>query len=627
MTAPIRWLALVLGVFLLASAPASATTATSFAGGTVTLDNDADSETFTVTVIRTDPGPTYDYRVVATNAPLGPPGGSGCANDGSKVLTCSSATVSAIVINGGAGDDRFSIGGYPYVGLSSPGVVLHGQAGSDTFTAAAGGRLDSNADGGPGDDTFNGSDVYADGFTAEPGNDTYRGGTRAVPAGADPAIYQLDAAEDSWYPGGGTGLTLSLDGVANDTDGLGGMDNLNDIEYLQGSLGNDTIIAGAGSVSIGSGDGDDTLVGSPQDDRLGPGGGSDTVRAGAGDDTIQDGDYDPAARRASDPTVAAGNDTIDGGDGDDVIMVGAGRDDIVGGPGTDTVTTRRLATQVFATTVPPDFEPTAAPVTITLDDQPDDGVTGSGEGDNIHADIENVEIDQGIGMLAMRSTRIAGGTIPAPSTVKGSAAANVIRTGGGNDTIDPGAGADTVDSGAGDDTINAVDQATDVIHCGRGTDTVGADLPGTNPGRADALTACENVTGTPLGLEGGSLPAAPTVTLGGAGTIRVRKFLRSYTVAADVTTDQPATGLGELTVKGARIAKVGALAIGSGRLRSGTGKRRLKVRVAVRYRKALKRKLRTSRQRRKGVRFALVVTVTNAAGQTTTATRAIRVKG
>ncbi len=618
--------------FLLALAPAaSAATTTSYNGGdhVVTLDNGAEGEAFTITAAYNSDGGDWEYTATAGVGTI-PVGTSPCASqDGGKTLFCDAADdVNGIIVNAGDGADSVTINGatYYYDG-ANPSIRIDGGEGDDTLAAGPGGALiGEQITGGPGNDTFIGSVPFRDTFVAEPGDDTYRGGTKPVPAGQDPDGFQRFSSDDAWYSSGDTPISISLDGVANDADGQGGTDNVSEVETLEGTAGNDTLVAGPGAVGFIGRGGDDTLIGSPESDYLSGDLGNDTIRGLAGDDSLNDGDQSEAFQSGGETPDPVGNDTLDGGDGDDDLVAGGGKDDVVGGAGTDTFSSARYETQVFPGDIPPDTAPRLAPVTISLDDQANDGVTGANEGDNVHSDVENV-ITSRTGRMSAIARGFSIAPVEAADTVTGSAAANTIITGGGNDKIDPGAGPDRVEAGTGDDTINAVDQGTDTILCGRGNDSVGADLPGSNPGRADVLTDCENVTGTALGLEGGALPTPPTVTVGGARSMKVKKFLRSYTLTTEVTTDQPSTVAAELSIAGAKIAKTGDLTLGTGKLKSGSGKRKVKTKVAVRYRKALKRKLRTKKQRRRGIKLKLAVTVTNATGQVTKQTRKVRVKG
>jgi hypothetical protein len=127
-----------------------------------------------------------------------------------------------------------------------------------------------------------------------------------------------------------------------------------------------------------------------------------------------------------------GADTLDGGEGDDTLTgecermpcaSPAGGDDITGGDGFDLF---RYET----------YGP--GQVTITLDDATNDGA--SGEGDNVHADVEDVQV-----------------TGPADADVTGSSGFNSLTTGGGADTL------------------NSQDGSPDRVGCGDGIDVANVD--------------------------------------------------------------------------------------------------------------------------------------------------------
>lgn len=92
--------------------------------------------------------------------------------------------------------------------------------------------------------------------------------------------------------------------------------------FLEGESGNDTLIAGRGTVenALRGGAGDDVLIGSAGRDLLYGDDGQDRITCGGGNDYAEGG---------------PGNDVIDGGDGADVIHGGGGNDTIGGGLGND----------------------------------------------------------------------------------------------------------------------------------------------------------------------------------------------------------------------------------------------------------------------------------------------------
>ena len=177
----------------------------------------------------------------------------------------------------------------------------------------------------------------------------------------------------------------------------------------------------------------DRLYGDEGIDTLGGMGGNDLLDGGAGDDYLDDG---------------SGDDSVSGGPNNDSLTVGTGRDDISGGDGSDTA----------------DFGARTAAVTITPNDQADDGEAG--EGDNVHSDVESATGGSG-------NDRIVAG--PNSSYLYG---------GGGNDSITGGAGEQRIEGNEGDDTIDSRDGKFDSIDCGPGNDVVLADPD-------DSTTGCE----------------------------------------------------------------------------------------------------------------------------------------
>src|SRR5204863_63209 len=128
-------------------------------------------------------------------------------------------------------------------------------------------------------------------------------------------------------------------------------------------------------------------------------------------------------------TGGASNDSIDGAGGADVIAAGGGNDTVTfrgteasidGGTGSDTLV---LAAAGGITTI--NFAVAAG----------SDQTTGDG------ISITNFEsVDASVATLAL--------------TIFGTASANTITTGSGNDSIDGGGGADVIAAGDGNDTVS-----------------------------------------------------------------------------------------------------------------------------------------------------------------------------
>ncbi|WP_028062248.1 calcium-binding protein [Solirubrobacter soli] len=339
------------------------------------------------------------------------------------------------------------------------GAHVDGGTGNDHLT---GGFADDQLSGGAGNDIADGglgNDVLDDAYTGllgtEPGSgdDTQIGGQGNDTIVAGPGADTIDGGPGSDtvdYTSSKAPLTVTVDAGMHDDGAPGEDDTVTNVERVLGGTGADTIAGGG------------VLVG---------GAGDDALRGGVGNDTLLGDDEAGSAGSA--------NDTLDGGAGSDMLR---------GGDGVDTAT---YATQ-------------ENPVTVTLDDRPDDGTAG--EKDNVRSDVENV----------------IGGT--KDDTLIGSATANVLTGGPGNDHLAGAGGSDTLDGGGGDDTIDAADGNADAVLCGDGDDTVHADA-------TDAVAGdCEHVDRPAVAMAAAPVDlkaqAAPPAVLLAGGTLKVDKHRR-----------------------------------------------------------------------------------------------------
>ncbi|MGB0467511.1 MAG: calcium-binding protein, partial [Pontibacterium sp.] len=97
--------------------------------------------------------------------------------------------------------------------------------------------------------------------------------------------------------------------------------NLEALNQLEGTQGNDYIYGSDVANVLAGQDGDDALYGYLGNDQLDGGAGNDALYGGAGADTLTGGD---------------GNDLLDGGSGNDTLTGGTGLDQLRGGAGNDT---------------------------------------------------------------------------------------------------------------------------------------------------------------------------------------------------------------------------------------------------------------------------------------------------
>ncbi len=332
----------------------------------------------------------------------------------------------------------------------SVGVSITGSTGTNTIK------------GGSGDDTLDGAGG-ADVISGGAGNDSviYHGTETSIDGGAGVDTLVMAAS------GGTTQVNFAVAAGSDQT--VGDSVNVTRFENLDASAlsSNLTVTGSTAANSIITGSGNDAIDG---------GGGADVINAGAGDDSIAyhgteasiDGGSGTNTIRLLDATdinlghadqsigdsvqVAnfqnvdasalgtgqgvsiigssganlliggAGADVINGGGGADVVNAGAGDDSVSywgtefsldGGTGTNTLVLRASAT-----------------VDLSSADQTIGDATSV-------ANFQNVDAS----------------ALTTGATITGSAAANTIIGGAGNDTIDGGGGADTISAGAGNDTV------------------------------------------------------------------------------------------------------------------------------------------------------------------------------
>src|SRR5450631_1622299 len=335
------------------------------------------------------------------------------------------------------------------------GVSITGSASANTLTGGAGNDI---IDGGGGADVIN----------AGAGNDTvhYYGTEVSIDGGFGTNTLILD------NPGGITRVDLSVAPGADQT--IGDSVNVADFQNIDASILT-TGIAVTGSSSantITTGSGNDTIDG---------GGGSDTINAGAGNDTVSyynseisiDGgtgintlllraaaivDLANADQTTGDATNvanfqnvnasalavgasitgSAGANVITGGAGNDVIDGGGGADVINAGGGDDTVTVHGTEISIDGGTGS-DTMVLAASSSVTAVNFALAAGVDQTAGDTVNIiDFENLD-------ASAMTTALA---------VTGSAGANTITTGSGNDVIHGGGGSDIINAGAGNDSVD-----------------------------------------------------------------------------------------------------------------------------------------------------------------------------
>ncbi len=380
-------------------------------------------------------------------------------------------------VSTGDGDDRIDLGGGAFNSAD-------GRGGDDTLI---GGDGDDNLIGGPGADLLRGG-AGDDTFTATPGDEidggpgdrdrlslSFLGETGAVTADID-AGGEIVIAFDG-------GADVTVRGVETFAIGGGDGDDVIRARTVEGSVngrgGDDALEVRSSGFG---GEGDDTITGSAAGGFLRGDGGHDVLRVLGGEWRLEgsDGDDEIDAAAASAVTVgggdgsdtitgSGGSDEIDAGAGDDEIDAGAGGDTVDGGAGDDLLRGRGAGINTFYG----DFTPSAAPGAPPVGD---DTLIGGDERDFLFGQGGDDSLEGGDGddqlfgaVLAgdMDADTLRGGA--GDDILRGAAGRNLLDGGDGADLLELGAGDDSAEGGAGDDTIDS-DGGLDLVDGGDGVD-------------------------------------------------------------------------------------------------------------------------------------------------------------
>jgi Ca2+-binding RTX toxin-like protein len=377
---------------------------------------------------------------------------------------------------------------------------------------------------------------------------------------------------------------------------------------INSGSGPDVLTAGSQAFTINAGGGNDSVYASPGNDVVHGGDGADRLFGYAGGDQLL------GEGGADSPNGGPGNDLVDGGADDDELeqcsgCIGSGND---AGGGADTYSGGSGADRLW-------LDGHNGGMAISIDGQANDGI--SGEGDNVGSDIEQIE--------GTTSGDVFTGSA-GPDNFSGGGGSDDIHGGGGNDDLYGGSsddrvfgdagndklqgasGADSVDGGAGadqmygdvascsvfcslgSDTLSARDGERDSVDCGGGADSAVVD-------QLDVVAFCASVDRGSVGQAGG--PAKPSFA-GSKKTVNVSPRGRfTYTFRAGAGLRGKAV-FGTLATKSFTVPSSGKVA--------------LKV--------TLKRKKLALLRKKRSIRAKVTVTVKNAAGASSKASKTVTFK-
>jgi Ca2+-binding RTX toxin-like protein len=456
------------------------------------------------------PGATFLYTgdvngntIIASTS-----GGTLTVTDGTTPCNYTQSSVTSLTIDGAGGVDIITVES----SVSVPSITLKGGDGNDVISGGDGGETIL---GQAGDDVLTGG-TGADSIDGGSNDDTLQGDS-----GADTLVAGSSFAGDKLsYASSTSGISISLDGTVNDTDGFGYTDNIGTgWKTVEGGSAADSIVGSASDDMLLGSDGNDTLRGSAGDgldgaDSLWGGNGTDfadytlrtdnllisldttandgrsgasegddvrceNVWGGSGADTILGSDGENNFLDGG-----SGNDSVYGGQGDDTLYGQAGNDQLIGGP--DTIPGGSDKDRLYTVGTGSDSLYGGADDDIFDCGSSSDGgdsmyggtgidlVDYSGRtaavtvtiGDNNNNDGQSGEADRIDGNIEN-----INGSGTAGNTITGNASANVLRGGSAGDNIFGGDGDDTIWGGSGVDGLWG-ENNNDVIYGEGGGDSM-----------------------------------------------------------------------------------------------------------------------------------------------------------
>ncbi len=281
-------------------------------------------------------------------------------------------------------------------------------------------------------------------------------------------------------------------------------------DWIQGTNGNDNLIAQDANDILSGRDGDDILNGGKHDDTLIGGNGADILNGGTGNDTAAYYDSTSAVTLALDSSIAATggtaqgdtftsienvigsefadnisgdrfNNIINGGRGDDIINGGGGADTLQGGDGLDTIY-GGTGSDIISGHEGNDILSGGLGYDTIGGGAGDDTINGDGGNDTLIGGTGHDIIFGGAGddviQGGLDNDILYGNS--GNDDLKGGAGADKLFGGAGNDVLYGEAGADIIEGGDGDDFIKGGagndtlkgDTGADVLVGGSGDDTL-----------------------------------------------------------------------------------------------------------------------------------------------------------
>jgi hypothetical protein len=415
-----------------------------------------------------------------------------------------------VVANTGSGTDTITSG------LTTDSITSG--AGNDriVLTVAAGGGAGSNdvIRAGSGNDVI--TVVTAAGALTNTGNNYIESG-----GGDDIVTLIVDA-------GGGNTATATGNNYITDFGGADSITGGTGSDTILSGDSNDTVIGGNGADSIGAGSGNDTISGGAGNDSVIGGGGNDSIYGGAGDDSLSGGAGDDTFQFENGEFVAG--DSVDGGTGINTITYLAS---VAGNA--QTVVDAAFAAKSFVQTF--SLAATSGANSITF------GTNAQAAG--INSVVGGTGTDTLNASAMSASVVIVGGT--GADTITGTAAADSLSGGDGNDTFNFGDGrfvaAETVSGGLD----------TNVIKLTANSQTI-ADAAFANKSLTQTFTTADGTNSVTFGVNAQASGITSITGGDGADTLNASAFNVATTIKGGLESDVITAGTNNDQITGGNAA-------------------------------------------------------------------------
>ena len=326
--------------------------------------------------------------------------------------------------------------------------------------------------------------AYNDTLTGDDGDNSLQGGDgsdRFMASGGNDTLDGGAGFNTGDLSGASTGIYADLnDGDVHDQ--IGDFQSWSNIQAVQGSAYDDTLLGD---------DNDNLLVGGDGSDDIHGAGGNDTLMGGAGDDTLDGGDGTNTADYSGDPggvtvNLSAGtatdgwggqdqvsniqhvlgsvdDDSLTGDDNGDTLEGNGGNDTLIGGAGADSLSSGSGASSIVGGEGDDSVQSNG--VDTIVEGSGNDSISAYGA----YGTGVSITLGDGHDSIYGNSLNLIAGDGGDYVSTSGN---NTLQTGSGDDTVYASSGTDTILVGDGNNYVQTNSDGSDSIVGGAGGDTL-----------------------------------------------------------------------------------------------------------------------------------------------------------